>query len=148
MYSFKICIEILDFYELGINMYIFQINDWFKTSAPSKIRRSDKVGWIYVLSKSITEQDKKKLFKSPNEENVALKEEWIKISNDSKSRVSFETFKDLAEKHNCKFGKWIARGTAPDEMWLRLIVDFAYDKFPEGAIAIKVSPVNDIDIPG
>lgn len=127
---------------------IFQINDWFKTSAPSKIRRSDKVGWIYVLSKSITEQDKKKLFKSPNEENVALKEEWIKISNDSKSRVSFETFKDLAEKHNCKFGKWIARGTDPDEIWLRLVLDFAYDKFPEGAIAIKVSPVNDIDIPG
>ena len=73
----------------------FQLNDWFKTTAPSKIRRSDGVGWIYVLSKSITEQDKKKLFDSVKEENTALKRDWSKISEDPNSRITFQTFEDL-----------------------------------------------------
>ena len=73
----------------------FQLNDWFKTTSPSKIRRSDGVGWIYVLSKSITEQDKKKLFDSVKEENTALKRDWSKISEDPNSRITFQTFEDL-----------------------------------------------------
>jgi len=125
-----------------------ELNDWLKTSAPSKIRRSEGVGWISVLSKSITEQDKKKIFESVKEENTALQKEWSRISQDPNNRVTFQTFKDLAEKHDCKMGKWLARGAQPDEFWTRLVLDFAHEKFPEGAIALKISPVNDMDIPG
>jgi len=125
-----------------------ELNDWLKTSAPSKIRRSEGVGWISVLSKSITEQDKKKIFESVKDENTALQKEWSRISQDPNNRVTFQTFKDLAEKHDCKMGKWLARGAKPDEFWTRLVLDFAHEKFPEGAIALKISPVNDMDIPG
>jgi len=126
----------------------FELNDWFKTTAPSKIRRSDGVGWIYVLSKSITEQDKKKLFDSVKEENTALKRDWSKISEDPNSRITFQTFEDLAEKHDFKIGKWLTRAAEPDEIWIKLVMDFAYDKFPPGTIALKVSPVNDVETPG
>jgi len=126
----------------------FELNDWFKTTSPSKIRRSDGVGWIYVLSKSITEQDKKKLFDSVKEENTALKRDWSKISEDPNSRITFQTFEDLAEKHDFKIGKWLTRAAEPDEIWIKLVMDFAYDKFPPGTIALKISPVNDVETPG
>jgi len=125
-----------------------ELNDWLKTSAPSKIRRSEGVGWISVLSKSITGQDKKKIFESVKEENTSLQKEWSRITQDPNNRVTFQTFKDLAEKHDCKMGKWLARGAQPDDFWTRIVLDFANEKFPAGAIALKISPVNDMDIPG
>jgi len=125
-----------------------EIIDWLKTSAPSKIRRSEGVGWISVLSKMITEQEKKKIFESVKEENTALQKEWSSITQDPNNRVTFETFKNLAEKHDCKMGKWLARGAKPDDFWSRIVLDFAQEKFPEGVIALKISPVNDVDIPG
>ena len=45
-------------------------------------------------------------------------------------------------------GKWLARGAKPDDFWSRIVLDFAQEKFPEGVIALKISPVNDVDIPG
>jgi len=125
-----------------------EIIDWLKTSAPSKIRRSEGVGWISVLSKLITEQEKKKIFESVKEENTALQKEWSSITQDPNNRVTFQTFKNLAEKHDCKMGKWLARGAKPDDFWSRIVLDFAQEKFPEGVIALKISPVNDVDIPG
>jgi len=125
-----------------------EINDWLKTSAPSKIRRSEGVGWISVLSKSITPQEKKKIFESVKEENTDLQKEWEKITQDSNIRVTFQTFKDLAEKHDCKMGKWLARGDKPDDFWTRIVMDFAHEKFPKETIALKISPVNDVDMPG
>ena len=54
----------------------------------------------------------------------------------------------LAEKHDFKIGKWLARAAEPDEIWIKLVMDFAYDKFPPGTIALKISPVNDVETPG
>lgn len=47
-------------------------------------------------------------------------------------------------------GKWIyhTRGPNVDEVWQRLVLEFAYDKFPKETVALKISPVNDLDIPG
>ena len=51
-------------------------------------------------------------------------------------------------KHDFKIGKWLTRAAEPDEIWIKLVMDFAYDKFPPGTIALKVSPVNDVETPG
>jgi hypothetical protein len=124
-----------------------ELNDWFKNTAPSKICRSDGVGWIYILSETITNEDRKRLFES-YEGIVSLKQEWSKINENPENEVTFETFKDLAEKHDCKQGKWTIHAPQVDDIWQNLALAFAYDKFPKGAIAIKVSPFDDLDTSG
>ena len=124
-----------------------ELNDWFKNAAPSKICRSDGVGWIYILSETIANEDRKRLLES-YEGIVALKQEWSKINENPENEVTFETFKDLAEKHDCKHGKWTVHAPQVDDIWQNLALAFAYDKFPKGAIAIKVSPFDDLDTSG
>jgi len=119
----------------------------FKNTAPSKICRSDGVGWIYILSETIANEDRKKLFES-YEGIVSLKQEWSKINENPENEVTFETFKDMAEKHDCKHGKWTVHAPQVDDIWQNLALAFAYDKFPKGAIAIKVSPFDDLDTSG
>ena len=36
-------------FDLSIGRDKMELNDWFKTYAPSKIRRSDGIGWIMVM---------------------------------------------------------------------------------------------------
>ena len=124
-----------------------ELNDWFKNTAPSKICRSDGVGWIYILSETIANEDRKRLLES-YEGIVSLKQEWSKINENPENEVTFETFKDLAEKHDCKQGKWTIHAPQVDDIWQNLALAFAYDKFPKGAIAIKVSPFDDLDTSG
>jgi len=124
-----------------------ELNDWFKTTAPSKLRRSDNVGWIYILSDNITEQDKKNLFET-YEGVIALRQEWSKIHKDPECEVTFETFKELAEKHDRKSGKWIIHGGQIDDVWQYLALALAYDRFPEGTIAMRVSPVDEFEPSG
>merc|ERR1711874_475374 len=54
---------------------------------------------------------------------------------------------DLAVKHDCKLGKWILThgGLQIDDIWQNLALAFAYDKFPKGTIALKVSPVDEFE---
>ena len=63
-------------------------------------------------------------------------------------QVTFETFKNLAEKHDCKHGKWILTAGQIDDLWQNLALAFAYDKFPEETIAMKVTPVNESEPSG
>jgi len=134
-------------FDLSSGRSKMELNDWFKNTAPSKLRRSDNVGWIYILSENITDKDKRNLFES-YEGIVALRQEWSQIHDDPSTQVSFETFKDLAKKHDCKIGKWILHGGQIDDIWQNLALAFAYDKFPEGTIALKVSPVDEFEPSG
>merc|ERR1711874_206421 len=96
-----------------------------------------------------TNEDKGHLFES-YEGIVALRQEWSKINDDPSIEVTFETFKDLAVKHDCKLGKWILThgGLQIDDIWQNLALAFAYDKFPKGTIALKVSPVDEFEPSG
>jgi len=134
-------------FDLSSGRSKMELNDWFKNAAPSKLRRSDGVGWIYILSESITDEDKRHLFES-YEGVVALRQEWSKIHDDPSIQVTFETFKDLAVKHDCKLGKWILSSGLIDDIWQNLALAFAYDKFPKGTIALKVSPVDEFEPSG
>lgn len=136
-------------FDLSSGRSKMELNDWFKSAAPSKLRREDGVGWIYILSENITNEDKGHLFES-YEGIVALRQEWSKINDDPSIEVTFETFKDLAVKHDCKLGKWILThgGLQIDDIWQNLALAFAYDKFPEGTIALKVSPVDEFEPSG
>ena len=130
-------------FDLASGRSKMELNDWFKNLAPSKIRRSDGVGWIYILSESITAKDRKHLFES-YEGIVDLRKEWKKTYEDPNNEVvTFDTFMSLAEKHDCKTGKWIVHVSQVDEFWQNIGLAFAYDKFPKGTIAMKVSPVDD-----
>lgn len=136
-------------FDLSSGRKKLELNDWFKISTPSKVKRSDGVGWIYVLSEFISEKDKKTLFET-DESFSAMKEKWRQISEDNLDEVTFETFKKLAKEFDCQKGKWICHLPADkvDEIWQRLALEFAYEKLPKSAIAIKVSPVNDLAIEG
>jgi len=134
-------------FDLSSGRSKMELNDWFKNTAPSKICRSDGVGWIYILSETIANEDRKRLFES-YEGIVSLKQEWSKINENPENEVTFETFKDMAEKHDCKHGKWTVHAPQVDDIWQNLALAFAYDKFPKGAIAIKVSPFDDLDTSG
>jgi len=129
-------------FDLSSGRSKMELNDWFKDTAPSKLRRSDGVGWIYILAENITEKDKRDLFET-YEGVVALRQEWSKIHDDPSIQVTFETFKDLAQKHDCKLGKWILHSGLIDDIWQNLALAFAYDRFPKGTIALKVSPVDE-----
>jgi len=126
-----------------------ELNEWFKSYAPSKIRRSDGIGWIMVLSEHISQDEKKFLFER-EKNHMALNEEWRKLTTEKDNIVTFQTIQDLALKHDCKGGKWICHpsGSQLDELWQRTVLALAYGKLAEGVIGIKISPINDLDIPG
>lgn len=134
-------------FDLSSGRSKLELNDWFKNAAPSKLRRSDGVECIYILSEKITEKDKKDLFEF-YEGVVGLRQEWSEIHDDPSIEVTFETFKKLAEKHDCKHGKWILTAGQIDDLWQNLALAFAYDKFPEETIAMKVTPVNESEPSG
>ena len=85
---------------------------------------------------------------------VAIRQEWKRITEEKDKVITFETIKDLAEKYDCKFGKWIFhpsnrwKNPSLEEIWQKVVLELAHNKFPPGVIAVKVSPINDIDIPG
>ena len=64
------------------------------------------VGWIYVLSETATEEDKKDLFET-NGNLFDMKKEWEQLTEKDDCDINFQTIKDLSDKHNCKGGKVI-----------------------------------------
>ena len=118
-------------FDLSSGRSKMELNDWFKNNAPSKICKSDGVGWIYILSENISEKEKRKLFESDGG-IFSLRQEWAKINEDPNYEVTFDTFKDLAERHDCKHGKWTIHTSNVDELWQNLGLAFAYSKFPKG----------------
>merc|ERR1711862_573042 len=64
-------------FDLSSGRSKMELNDWFKNNAPSKICKSDGVGWIYILSENISEKEKRKLFESDGG-IFALRQEWPK----------------------------------------------------------------------
>ena len=73
-------------FDLSSGRSKLELNDWFKNAAPSKLRRSDGVECIYLLSEKITEKDKKDLFEF-YEGVIGLKQEWSEIHDDPSIEV-------------------------------------------------------------
>ena len=81
---------------------------------------------------------------------MALNQEWRALTTEPDNVITFNTIKELALKHDCKGGKWICHPSGPqlDEIWQRTVLAMAYDKLAAGVIAVKISPINDLNIPG
>ena len=66
--------------------------------------------------------------------------------------INYQTFFSLAEKHDHKGGKWCLhqhnRDQKVDMIWKFIALDLVYKKFPAGVIGVKISPVNDLAVPG
>jgi len=137
-------------YQLAPDKPTTDIEEWFKEFPPSSIRRSDGVGWIVVLSETITEEQKKSLFET-NGNLLTLKREFNKMVEDD-VEINYQTFFSLAEKHDHKGGKWCLhqhnRDQKVDMIWKFIALDLVYKKFPAGVIGVKISPVNDLAVPG
>lgn len=88
-------------FDLSSGRSKLELNEWFKTSSPTKIRRSDGVGWIIVLSEHITPEERKNVFES-YEGIVSLRDEWNQITGNPEKEVTFDTIKELATKHDVK----------------------------------------------
>ena len=136
-------------FDLSSGREKLELNDWFKQFPPSKVRRSDGIGYIMVLSKTISEDEKRDLFEA-NGNNMAVSEEWRQLTEESDAEVTFETIKELATKHKVLGGKWILHLHGPniDETWKFVVLQLAYEKMPKGVIGVRISPVNDVSIPG
>jgi len=126
-----------------------EIEKFLTKFSPEKIRRSDGVGWIYVLSETATKEDKKEIFET-NGETVALREEWERMTEKENIEINFQTINSLSEKFNIKGGKWLMHyiGEYVEIIWKRIVLELVYKKFPDGVIGLKISPVNDINVPG
>ena len=84
-------------FDLSSGRSKLELNDWIKSFGPTKVRRSDGVGWIYVLSPHVTAEDKKKLFES-YQGIIGLRSAWENIINDpEETAVNFDTIIDLAK---------------------------------------------------
>lgn len=131
-------------------MFLMMYFLYFPEFPPSSIRRSDGVGWIVVLSETITEEQKKSLFET-NGNLLTLKREFNKMVEDD-VEINYQTFFSLAEKHDHKGGKWCLhqhnRDQKVDMIWKFIALDLVYKKFPAGVIGVKISPVNDLAVPG
>ena len=64
--------------------------------------------------------------------------------------INFQTINSLSEKFNIKGGKWLMHyiGEYVEIIWKRIVLELVYKKFPDGVIGLKISPVNDINVPG
>jgi hypothetical protein len=127
-----------------------ELNDWFKQYPPSSTRRSQGIGWIVALSESFTEADKSIIYGNEESEEK-LRAEWTVMTEDEDMVISYTSIKDLAKKHGLSGGKWMFHLPANfrlDEIWQRVVLALAYNKLPPGAIAAKISPVNDLDAVG
>ena len=120
----------------------------FSEFLPSGIRRSDGVGWIVVLSETITEEQKRSLYET-NGNILAIKREWNRMVEDD-VELNYQTFFSLAEKHDHKGGKWTVHfsGEKVDMVWKFIALELVYKKFPASVIGVKISPVNDLAVPG
>ncbi|XP_071797199.1 UPF0696 protein C11orf68 homolog [Asterias amurensis] len=110
------------------------LQTFFETSAPSKTKRSDGIGWITVRSPSFVDEGLG--------DTEGLQSAWKDLT-DSSDTIDFQTVKKLALKYRCLSGIWLLffyTGTRIDEAWEKIATATVKDKLGTHA---KVTPLKD-----
>jgi len=131
-----------------------ELTDWLRHHKPTVIKRSDKVGYIAVLSKRCTSLTESKF--TMTTEDLELKhsdliDDWDRLTNDPSAKITYETIMHLARKHGVLGGKWLFTVEAGredvDSMWMFLASAMACEENPLPCLAVKITPTNDIEDP-
>ncbi|XP_033630109.1 UPF0696 protein C11orf68 homolog [Asterias rubens] len=112
------------------------LQKFFETSAPSKTKRSDGIGWITVRSPSFVDE-------GLGDDTEGLQAAWEELTNSSDT-IDFQTVKKLALKYRCLSGIWLlffTTGTRIDEAWEKIAKVTVKDKLGTHA---KVTPLEDV----
>ncbi|XP_038065971.1 UPF0696 protein C11orf68 homolog [Patiria miniata] len=110
------------------------LEKFFETSAPSKVKRSEGIGWIRVVSASYKEEGLGNL--------EDLEADWKKLQR-SRQNIDFNAIKQLAIPHKCLGGIWLLfldTGEEIDNAWEKIARATVRDKLGTHA---KVTPRED-----
>ncbi|XP_038065992.1 UPF0696 protein C11orf68 homolog [Patiria miniata] len=110
------------------------LEKFFETSAPSKVNRSDGIGWIRVFSASKKPEEFKNL--------EDLEADWKKLQK-SRQNIDFNAVKQLAISHRCLIGIWLLffdTGEEIDNAWEKIARATVRDELGTHA---KVTPCVD-----
>ncbi|XP_022090933.1 UPF0696 protein C11orf68 homolog [Acanthaster planci] len=110
------------------------LDKFFEISAPSKVKRSDGIGWIRVLSSSYEEEGLGNL--------EDLENDWEKLKA-SKKTINFDAIKEMAISNWCLGGIWLLFVNTAEE------IDTTWEKIARATVKgklgthTKVTPVAD-----
>jgi len=131
-----------------------ELTDWLRQNKPTVVKRSDKVGYIAVLSKRCTSLTESKFTLTTEDLEVKhsdLIDDWDRLTNDPSAKITYDTVMHLAKKHGVLGGKWLFSVEAGredvDSIWMFLASAMASDEDPMPCLAIKITPTNDVDDP-
>jgi len=108
-----------------------ELKTWLEKTKPSKVLRSDGVGWISVIFSSA------QLSSAPQDEDK-VKTAWESVEGER----TMETVNSLATKYCYRAGKWMHQVSTDyvDKVWKMLAIAMAYGELSPAITSIKVSP--------
>ncbi|XP_038066017.1 UPF0696 protein C11orf68 homolog [Patiria miniata] len=109
------------------------LESFFETSAPSKVKRSEGIGWIRILSPS---------FEDKEVDQEGLDSDWEKLQKSGKP-INFDAVTKLAKSYSCLVGIWLLffdTGDPVDTAWKKIATATAKDELGTHA---KVTPYED-----
>jgi len=127
-----------------------ELTGWIRNHKPSEMKKSDKIGYLMVLSKRLT-SGTEKMFVHVAEEvennHASLIADWEQLTQDPSAKITYPTIQQLGKKHGVRGGKWLFTATRGredvDSLWMFLASAVASGALP--CLAVKMTPVNDVD---
>lgn len=126
-----------------------ELTNWISHNQPSKTKRSNKIGYLMVLSNRCSKKKFIHSSKDLEENHSELISEWEQLTQDPTAEVTYSTIMQLGKKHNALGGKWlfsVRRGQDDvDSIWTSLASAMAKEDKTLPYLAVKITSVNDID---
>jgi len=124
-----------------------ELTAWLRQNKPSVLKRSDKIGYIAVISKRCTSLTEKKFTMTSEDLEEIYSEliaDWERLTHDPSAKITYETIMQLAKKHNILGGKWLCNFEyGVDDLWSYLALSLAATENPMPCLAAKITPFND-----
>jgi len=127
-----------------------ELTDWLRHNKPTSLKRSEKIGYIAVISQRCTSLTEKKFTMTPEDLeqiHAELIADWERLTQDPSAKITYNTIMQLAKKHKLLGGKWLCSFEAPgvDDTWVYLASAVAATDNPMPCLAVKVTPHNDTE---
>jgi len=124
-----------------------ELTAWLRQNKPSVLKRSDKIGYIAVISKRCTNMTEKKFTMTSEDLEEIYSEliaDWERLTHDPSAKITYDTIMQLAKKHNILGGKWLCSfDYGVDDLWSYLALALAATENPMPCLAAKITPFND-----
>ena len=127
-----------------------ELTAWLRQNKPSVLKRSDKIGYIAVISQRCTSLTEKKFTMTSEDLEEIYSEliaDWERLTHDPSAKITYDTIMQLAKKHNILGGKWLCSFEyGVDDLWSYLALSLAATENPMPCLAAKITPFNDTGV--